>query len=721
MKNSIFVLLITLISLPLYAEDVPGQQMLSYFSANCRTQGEWTRAALSDSTALIEVLRKIQDDPDCKSVGGAISQLGMLNQYLTTVQQTNDTKSQLAQLNAQEQELLIQVANTTDPAALATINANLRSVQVTRAGLIGKDKASSELTGADKVQSLASAIQVANSAFTQITNNQKCIDKNPSVLNAATTIMASVGATATLVNPALGLGLTAGSEFLGQTIEGIRRNYRSRQIRKISDGSIALEGYKCALETMSERWCQMKDAEAFLLFKAKQRKDPFNQTSLGTAIRLKDREIPALMEWLNRIRSGVTPTTTADADRRNAVLYRVAVVDTFANSGFARIEERRPLFNDADLEGKKNILKALIIQIIPRPEMGGPVLEIYPQEYAPFYLLGLKADDPTIFNEQTKTYQPFNTWQGWRTYNPDIDLVKQNLDKWVKEARTKVNQELNQVLQPDTLQTLSSAFDRTGNAWKISPMDSLKRLIEFLEANQPRELNPSFRKIYFSTLQKLKEVYQLTYNSIVPGSDDIVEQDVEVVQKIYDLVQLKYGTVVLETRLEMIVRLSVLELLENSREEDQVLVAQLLAADRFTETLTRMSGTDNLSMIRADINRAQPITISNLNAFIDVFGKNVSRILEKLMKEEEASTGSVARAKRYSRTELCFQLLAVPDVEKFIDTKLCTGLKFESVVKGGPESVVLNPDIFKKDLNDRACEYREFFRRSKIYETWGIK
>jgi hypothetical protein len=135
-----------------------------------------------------------------------------------------------------------------------------------------------------------------------------------------------------------------------------------------------------------------------------------------------------------------------------------------------------------------------------------------------------------------------------------------------------------------------------------------------------------------------------------------------------------------------------------------------------------MSGTDNLALIRADINRAQPVTISNLNSFIDIFGKNINRMLSKLMKEEKKYTGTVAQSKKYARTELCFLLLAVPNVEEFVDVKdYCEGLQLQPVIKGGPQSIKITKDSYRLDLNDRACEYREFFRKIKIYETWGIK
>ncbi len=721
MKIIIAHSLIFLISSSLFATEIPAQNLLSYFSANCRTQGEWTRSALADSTALIESLKSISQDQDCKSVSGAIAQLNILNQQLSTLEKTNQTQTRIAEINAQEQELLIQISKTSSTDILLSTNARLRDLQVLRAGLIGKDKAQLELAGPDKAEILTSVIQMTNTAFQQITSNQRCLEKNPNILNAATLIMSAVGATTAMVNPALGLGLSAGSTFLGETVEGVRTTLNSWKIRKISDNSIASEAYKCALETMAERWCQMKDAEAFLLFKAEQRQHPIVPSGLGIAIRLNDRELPVLIEWLNKIRSGVTPTTTSDAQRQSAVFTRETYVRSLEATGLGLIEENRRIYNTyTDFDDRWNFLRSIITSLLPSTQVPfkNPFYDVYAPGYAPFFLIGLQ-DNGDIRNNQGQ-YFAIDSWSKPPGFNPTLDLVKDQYLEWVARSRNRVNQELTQVLQPDGLQTLSSAYDRSGNRWKISPMDSLKRLIEFLQVNPPQEKDQAFRKLYENTLLKLQEVYAVTEDAVL-GNEIFTNGDTSSVEKIYELAQLRYGTVVMEARLDMIVRLSLLELLQNTPNQDQIVVAQLLAAERFTEAISKMSGTDNLAVIRADINRAQPITISNITSFMDIFGKNINRILSKLQKEEKNANITVARSKKYSRTELCFLLLSVPEVQAYVDIRYCDGLRLESVISGGPQSFVISPEVFKKDMNDRACEYREFFRKSKIYETWGIK
>ncbi len=717
----LYILSALLFTTCVLAEAIPGSELLSYFSSNCRTQGEWTRSALADSKALIETLRSLSQDPDCRSLSGSISQLEILSQQLTSVQNLDSQQVQIATLNSKEQELLIQLSQTSEVSVQSDINGKLRDLQLQRAAIEGSINNKSQFNGPDKVQLLMGIVQTANSSFSQIVGNQTCLKKNGNILKSATSIVSAIGATVSVANPALGLGLSAGSAFLGQTIEGIRQSTNSWQIRRISNNSVAFEAYKCALETMSERWCQMKDAESFLNFKATFRQRTLENSSLASAIRLNDREIPVLLEWLTKVRAGVTPTTTADAGRQSNVFNRDAVLRSLEAYGIGLIEENRALYNSySDLNDRWGFLRSLIVTLIPSVapnNVKNPLYDVIPVGYTPYFLLNL-PDDASIRTNQG-AYQDFNAWSKPSGFNPTLDLVKEKYIEWVQKTRIRVNQELAQVLQPDALQTLSSAYERSGNRWKISPMDSLKGIITFLKDHPPRGENDQFSRLYESTIKKFTEVYEITQNAVINiETEGFTGSPVE---QIYEITQLKYGTVVIQARLDMVIRLALMDLIQNSTPEDQVLVAQLLAAERFTETLSKMSGTDNLALIKADINRAQPITISNLSSFNDAFGKNIHRILKKIKKEEIESSGSIAKAKRYARTEMCFLLLAVPDLKNKIDTELCEGLKFTPVIPGGPESVTLSTDTFKKDFNDRSCVYRDYFRRSKIYENWGIK
>lgn len=719
--------LILVINASVYAQDKGAETLLTYFSGSCKTSAQWTQTAMSDSNALIRTLTAIADDADCAGASGAISQLNSLSSQLATLEKLNDTQNSVSTLNAEEQELLVQLTKTSDPQALAQINANLRDLQVQRAKLLG-DKSAEKLSGADKASVLAQIAQSANSSFQQITANQRCLEKNPDLLRSATSIMAGVGSAATLINPAIGLSLTAGSTFAKVAMDGIRSTRYSRRIRRISDSTVTFEAYSCALETMSERWCQMKDAESFLNFKAKHRRRAVQNPGLAEAISLNDREIPAILDWLNKVRNGVAPRTTADAERRSVVLTRELIVRNKGDYGQSLIEQNRKTYDS--LEGKPDdqqwiFLRSIIMSLAPQyihstSNVKDPMTDIYAPVYSPFYLLGLREDDPRIRNDQNAIYS-FESWNKPREIIVTLDTVKVKYLEWIDRAANLVNRELTEVQQPDPLQTLSSA-NIESEPWMVTPLDAFLTVASFLENNPPGEKQGDFTKIYEDTLAKLKRIHDVVTVAIATG--DMAPQgetDLTPIEEVYEIGQLKYGIVVLQARLEMIVRLSLLEYIKNSPEEDQILLAQLLASDRFFETISNMNGTNSYAVLGQDIKRGQAYTMINLSNFMDIFGPNINRALYRLYNDEINSTPTVAQAYRDLRTSMCFLVLGAENAAHYINTNLCVGLKMEAREPGGPESLTLAHETFKKDLAERACTYREYFRESDIYQKWGIK
>lgn len=713
MKTSYTLVLAGLLSFNAFAEEIPGQSLLNYFSANCKSQGEWTKAALQDSQSLISIFSQISQDPDCKSAAGAVSQLQLLNQQLSSYDKINETRSLIAQYDSQEQELLVQLAAGPDENLTAVIKQRLMDIQVARAGLVGKEKNQTDLSSPDKIQSLSQIVSIADQTFKQLAANQKCLNKNPTFLNTATSVMASIGATATFFNPALGLGLTAGSQILGSTIEGIRTRYNNRAIRNMADLTIAKEAYSCAIETMSERWCQMRDAEAFFDFYDNQREraEILLDKGLGQAVRLNDREVVVLLDWLNNIRSGVTPSTEADGTRQTSAIFRQNYVRMFSIESIAKIKQAQKLYAKATTDAeKRNRIRSLITSLLPALDNypTNPVYEVYTAGYAPFYLLGIDESDTTIRNGEGN-FHSLSSWPGFSSYLPPADLtgIENKFNDWIKEVRAKVDEELTEVLQPDAERTLTSAYFTDENRWGISPMTALKTITEFLEANPPREKDVAFQKIYKSTIVTLKKIYSDTEDAVIGSADGPTA-----LTSIYSAAQLSYGTVVMEARLDTLIRRGLYQLIDESSEEDQVLVAQLLASERYTQTITRLNRN-----IRQDVNRAKGTTLTNLNMFMEIFGHNINRILSRLEYDEKRAQKTEAATLRYSRTELCLLLLSVPDTKYYVDTKLCDGLQLKAFYKGAPNSVLIKSELFEQDFGGRACEYRDFIRKNNIFNN----
>lgn len=710
-------------SLSAHAEVIPGQVLLDVFEKSCPSSGEWTQAALNDSRSLMAVIDTIAKDEDCKSLTGALSQLATLNDQVSELANMSETKKQIAAYDAQERDLLIQISNSSSQGDIDAMTANLRTIQMGRAGLLGRENAEKEMSGTSTVLALSKAVQTANSSFSQIAANQRCQEKAPSLITTATSLLSSIGGAVSAVNPALGLGLQAGSAFIGTAAEQFRTARYNRQIRQIAEGSTAFMGYKCALETFNNRWCEMEEARAFLKYKTELRTSDVNQELRG-AIKLNDREIPVILDWLLQVKSGVEPQNDADGGRQSYALSRKNLLEVIEVSGIAHMNDKSREYEAVsnNPQAQYALIRSIVNNLVPvHREYGvqNPLRDLYPAGYLPYYLLGVDINEPSI--QANGNWVELNNWKNPIGVKPTLESVRMKFLELVAEARVNVERQLNEILRPDPGITLGNAYVPSSRH-KISPMDSLSNLIIFLEKNPPGPGDEAFLRIYRGTLEKLKVIHSATEDAVITDGlsigDDVERESLE---KILRAANLTYGTVLIQSRLELLVRISVLRLLRESSPQDQVIVAQLLASDRFMATLSQFTGKSTVGEIGRDIQQAMDITSSNANSFVKGFGKILTRQLQRLVKEEREAGPYLAEIKRNSRSQLCHLLLSAQKVTEHVDVRYCVGLKLGPITKGAPETAPLTVEDFSKELGSRACRIHDYNLAEKIYLEWNLK
>lgn len=716
------------VSAPLFAEVVPGDAMLQYFGATCPSQGEWTQAALNDSRSLIAVIEAIKTDPDCLTMGGALSQLSTLNDQVTQLASMSEAKKQIAAYDSQERTLLIELSKSTSQVDIDNLNLNLRAVQMGRASLLGRENAGRELSGPDTVLALSRAVQIADSAFGQIANNQRCQQKAPGLLTAATGMVSSIGAAVTAVNPAIGLGLQAGSVFMGNAIEQYRQGRFNVLIRQAAEPTTIYQGYKCALETMTNRWCDMTDAKAFLRYKMNLPARSSLSDELRNAIKLNDREIPLILEWLLNVKSGVAPQTTSDGDRQSMASWRLAKLDSLEATGIAKINTSRKEYAEveANFPDRWALLRSILNVLAPSgPRMSdegvkNPFHDVFPPGFIPYFLIGIDNENDTANGIQNEFgYVSLDNWKNPLSIKPTLEGIRLRYTELVRLARIKVEREMNEARRPDAPFTLADSYVPHPK-YKTSPMNAIRKLVSFLEGNPPKD--PHFLKIFNGTLFKLKTIYDVTENAVLTAPLSIgssVEE--EALRTILEQAQLTYGTIVIQARLELLIRIAVMDMLEHSPPDEQIIVAQLLASDRFMETLSRFTGKNDPALIVEDIDNAMSITASNLNSFVKVFGKEINKVIKKLADEERTAQPTMAELTRNKRAQLCYLLLGSEKAAQFVDVRYCEGLKLGPFTQGAPETKPLVRADFTKDIGVRGCILQDYKRSRKIFSEANLK
>lgn len=718
-------------SLNISAAELVGDDLINYFSSTCRSQGDYTRQALGDAKSLIAILENIKNDQDCISISGGISQLRLLENKLTDIDNYDGLEIEVEVLKAQETELSLQLADITDLETRAEIKEAIREVQISKAGYVAEISASNNHEGRNVRSMYSDIILSTESAFNSISANHRCLQKNPEILPAITSMVGAVGGAATLVNPALGLGIAAATDFIGNTLESLKGRKFNRMIRNISDNSLALEGYKCVMESLSERWCSLEDAKTLLELKMSVIRESSRNSSLKSIFRLNDRDIPTLLEWLEKVRTGVPATSVADAERQKEVIIREGIVRAADATGNGVLAQSKTLYDLQTTEvGKYSVIKSVISSLTgtscgsggssygsPSGGTTNPLYDIYSNSYAPFYLLGL-GSIPTRGDNQISfcSFEPTTDLPSG-TYLPNYADIKNRYFRWIDLAYDRVNQEKAIVLQPDSLLVLSTAYEPSGKIIKLSVVDAITNLKAFLEKNIPEEfVSNSFRTIYLDTTKKLGEIK----NIIKLGVEETIPA-IEALELILKEAQLKDGIIVIQSRLELITRLSISEYLKSLSGTESEVAGQLLAADSFLETLESVKG-DDYALISADIHKARPIAMGNMRNFMNLFSGNISSILWKNDKKIRFSNDpTLNEVYQRSSSELCLLLSSMPVWPRSVNKQFCVGTQLEAVIPGGPPSELITLKYLDKNFGERSCGYRNYLRKSKIYQEWNIK
>lgn len=714
-----------------HAANQVGKDLLTYFSATCPSQGASSQLVISDAEAMIGVLENLKSDPDCVSAAGSIAQLGGLAKKVAAVEAGNAKKVEFEKLKAREFELTNQLGQVTDSAVMSELQSAIRSIQVEKAVLLAETNSQKNFQGESATETYSQIVLSTNQVFKSISNNQKCLDQNPRVLSTITSLISSIGGALSGVNPALGIGLSAGSEFIGNTVESIRIGRINNRIKKISQGTLVNSAFKCALESLSNRWCELGDAKKLLDFKFGLVKDRNQSSELLSVVAMYDRKIPSFLNWLSKVRAGAPAATEADAARHAVAYERSKIVQVASSRGDGILTEFKSRYDDPSTvtnQEKYGIIKQVISKLTGQCISGSvsygdgvpnPLFDIYNSYYAPFRLLGLdKIPRDGSFDVDFCRFDPFSQWPSG-VYSPDYSLVMREYSEWITKATLLANREFTQVLQPDALGVLNAANERTGSKWKASPKQSVDELIVFLDKNRPVNFETSaFRLIYIDTTNRLKVISDtldkaLIFNSISAKS---------AVETIFNTAELQFGNVVFSSRLEMIVRISLDEYFKQTSNSDQNIAAQMMAMESYLETLRKVYGKDDDELVMDSVVHSQKGAMDNMTKFVEVFAKNINELLQynhKLIQFEQDKSQRVVQES--NQAKLCNLLSSMPNIHKKVDISVCYGKNLKPFIKGGPETVRITEEYMQKDFDIRNCSYRDFLRKSKIYREWDIK
>lgn len=679
-------------------------------------EGEWTNIAIGQSQSLIESLRSIEDDQDCKSASGIISNLNQMNDYFSLIQQ-NDNEREIMALQRQQQQLLLELGSTTDASLIETIASELRNVQTQLAILEGYQNYDANFETLNETEAaMRNILGTTSTVFKTLEANQGCWAKYPGVLSSAANMAGGIASA--FSSSGYAIIVKAAADLIGQVVNYANKWNIKYRINKEAHAISSL-AFQCGTEKIIDNWCGAEDAKQAVVLKETVLSQDYNQDNIWVGVRVLDRELPRLLEWLKEVRAGAEPTTTADADRQNRVIFREASVRTSKNKVKGILNENRDLFNSAGSRSAKwNILRRILVQISETTKNASVLNEIYINSYAPYYLLGISQQDAPRNDEGG--FQNINFYSPPTDMSLDLNLVDQRFGDWIILAEDTVQNELNIVLQVDALGVINNAIDNLGIPTRETPRIALDRLKNFLANNIPTTFqNSSHRIIYQDTINTLDKI---SYNiDKVFDDEDPITPGIALVN-INKEAKLTFGNIFIKNRILRSVRFSLNDIVIRRRNDGDTLASQLLAADDIINALNKYNanGSINLTALRLQISQAQSMSQQTLSNFTRFFGRKIKRTLKRYDKLAERSGEDDIGPNRTAKAALCLKLLSVDKWPKRIPFKYCDGLMLKHPNPKGPK-VKITKTLKDLPFKKRACLYRDYLRKSLIFDRSRIR
>lgn len=703
-------------------------RLLEAFSSGCSLTGGVATDAISVVRSLGEVMNSAAKDSRCTSLAGAVASLQSSHLQASSLWPSanesayNEAQKEYSKYKNQKDQILLLLAAETDPAIRRDLQTQLRQIQIDMAGSEGSTIASLEN---DRRHRKSEAIRVlvlaTNSAMEQAISNQECWVDKPDVLRQIVGLGSAVGYSTAAVIPSstAALATGAGLQLIGGFWDFVKRLGKAKKVNYFTKSldSIALT---CALEKMNSIYCSALDTQNSLNVLAKTGTE-LNLNPVWQGVRFNRRELPVLIGWLEKMKSGAGGVSSPDdADKINSIEQRKQLLEQSPRYLQGYQSKYRPLFAQvSSVEAKFGILKDFISSLssVYCPEYGNgmtspnPLCRVYSIDFVPFYLLGLTRDQ-TLALKAKYMGLVFNFVDLQLLLKEnilvDIDLekVEPRFWQWYNLARQNIDAEASTVLGDDLKLVFEEALPQVGSDnFRLTPSTAMTRIIAYLNLPNPQRGLSDFEREIIGTLHVVQDnIRAVSENSKTP-------QDAR--DAIIAVTHLRSGATYLQNRIKFVLR-GKLETLILAQGE---LPLQALAANDYIQELHSFYNAESLEIIRRKSLNAQATIQRSIDPFLQFFAQPLQESLnsfDRLAKKFKEGPGGPNYEMKMT---MCFYLLGASQWSSSLDLSPCVGVQGLPVFEAGYSTPVFEKALFDRPYAERTCLLRDFNRRNQLLQS----
>jgi hypothetical protein len=362
----IVLMLIAGLAIPIAGQAQEGSSGPYSYSGACSSQGSWTRAALSQSNEIRQVITKLKDNPACNGLKnsmeanlsgmeGAIKEIDSLKQNEGQTRSLSQLPGEISSLRSFSRQnspfkgnvMDLLVGKTIQLSALASSPATGQAIPASVAMIANRAKEAA-ITGLQLFNNTMASFQEAQ---------QGCLESGPTaavIASGMVKILGSFASSNTGINNQIALSVQKVTQYLARDKKYVDA------LRRLNDAEF-ISSMSCLVEVTTEAYCDALDAHQ--LFKELTDSQSFRIQRVTDAktgqVREKivgmnqnverrmakgalagyyvlTRQVPVVTDWLQKVQMGMTPKLPSQAD------FKIGVSMTVQNhrNQMTRIEGR---------------------------------------------------------------------------------------------------------------------------------------------------------------------------------------------------------------------------------------------------------------------------------------------------------------------------------------------------------------------------------------------
>ena len=727
--------------------------LIRSFNAFCPSQGAWTLSALAESRKIQKVLEFVRDDPKCTEAATSVSvHVDVLGLALDRIRANNWGERDISAKQQQQADISLLLERENDKTQRTYLKTLFRDNQL---GLSIERVNLQYNESHDENQDLARVIVDSTSEiFSQVSLNGNCLLRSPQLISSLSSIGAGLGSA--LATGGMSLGFAATSHILGSTLEFIRKSKLNKSIQKLGQSEF-ISAYQCVLESLSNQWCEARETLDLIDLKIKSKKLA-SHNSLRE-IRILNRELPILVSWLSKVRSGSDGENSIVAAQQTTFLNKQNTLRTWklgSKGKLGNATDKLP----ANLDKKDNkdsqftILKTLVNRINPGNQHSGsygissaqeethPLLEILSANELAWELAGIPfeqvpkekntagVEKRLKFSEVTK--DDFEKYPQLSSFYPLFpNKIRESIEHLYDRAAAQLAEQRDKVLYIDPPFLLVDAendnYAGLPHLRGLSPLKAIDNLLDYFQSIYDTDTPPcmvsvrnagikygnNFAGVYAETEEMLCQIKA----QITDTSKDYGER----LNEIAHIANMHEGDEFINKRIQGIIQFLIDQtLLDEENEEIDILQYKLLLANDIIKELERY-GRSNWTKVKIDIINALQITENTLQNFAEIFSDSLAKTVHQVYEKNNNNPFSEQLLAKY-----CSLLLSVPDWSskklRKIDISLCQskGLKSEHNKEEGAFEFLFSSDIYHTPFSrDRICHMRRFLRKESFYQNYN--